>query len=216
MLLVMICPFCHHSFTYHALSIKLKYPKFAIVICKGGTPTDAFLRNGGKAVSSEVRKASHHPPTFAIGAEPGNLMAQTSPEIATSWVAADSSTSISRGRYLRQWTCRQCQHTLTDPRSSLVEMDKAVSSEVRKASHHPPTSARCWAWQLDGASLTRDCNFPSGSRFLNFNFTWQILKAMDLSPMSAYFDGPQVFFGGNGQGRVVRSQKGISSSTNFR
>ena len=42
---------------------------------------------------------------------------------------------------------------------------KAVPSEVRKSSHHPPTFARCWVCQFDGANLTRDCtNFPSGSR----------------------------------------------------
>ena len=42
---------------------------------------------------------------------------------------------------------------------------KAVSSEVRESSHHPPTFARCWVCQFDGANLTRDCtNFPSGSR----------------------------------------------------
>ena len=34
MLLLMICPFCHHSFIYHPLSINLKYPKFAKVQCQ--------------------------------------------------------------------------------------------------------------------------------------------------------------------------------------
>eukprot|EP00434_Breviolum_minutum_P011401 symbB.v1.2.010057.t1/scaffold636.1/size252712/12 len=86
-----------------------------------GTPTDAFLRNGGKAVSSEVRKASHHPPTFAIG--------------LLWW----------------KWTrpCRQ-------------------KSERHLIIHQLPLGAE-----------------PGN------------LMAMDLSPMSAYFDGPQVFFGGN-------------------
>ena len=34
MLLLVICPFCHHSFTHHPLSINLKYPKFAKVQCQ--------------------------------------------------------------------------------------------------------------------------------------------------------------------------------------